>query len=58
VQAIYNRQPFPEGTEPADIRTRDEIANDRYDYDFDEVSRETTLEIQNDYDAQFGDSEG
>ncbi|WP_373188865.1 hypothetical protein [Halolamina sp.] len=53
VQAIYNRQPFPEGTEPADIRTRDEIANDRYDRDFDEVSRKTAIEIQNDYDAQF-----
>ncbi|MFO8115863.1 MAG: PKD domain-containing protein [Halorubrum sp.] len=53
VQAIYNRQPFPEGTEPADIRTRDEIANDRYGHDFDDVSRETTIEIQNDYDAQF-----
>jgi predicted nucleotidyltransferase len=54
VQAIYNRQPFPEGTDPADIRTRDEIANDRYGHDFDDVSRETTIEIQNDYDAQFG----
>ena len=54
VQAIYNRQPFPEGTRPADIQTRDEIANDRYGHDFDDVSRETTIEIQNDYDAQFG----
>ena len=53
VQAIFNHQPFPDGTEPTDIRTRDEIANERYGHDFDDVSRETTIEVQNDYDAQF-----
>lgn len=54
VQAIYNRQPFPDGTEPADVRTRDEITDDRYGYEFEELDRETTIEVQNAYDEQFG----
>ncbi|RAW46972.1 hypothetical protein DQW50_00875 [Halorubrum sp. 48-1-W] len=54
VLAISNRQPFPDGTEPADIRTRDEITDDRYGYDFDELDRGTTIEVQNAYDEQFG----
>jgi hypothetical protein len=55
--AIYNRQPFPGDTAPGDIRTRDEITNDRYGMDFIDLSRGTTIDIQNDYDAQFGDGE-
>jgi hypothetical protein len=53
VQAIDNRRPFPDGADPGEIRTRDEITNDRYGRDFDGVSRETAIEIQNEYDAQF-----
>ena len=54
VQAIYNRQPFPDDTGPGEIQTRNELSNDRYGTDFDELSRENAIEVQNDYDAQFG----
>ena len=54
VQAIFNRQPFPDGTEPGEVMTREEITNNRYGLPFSALSRETTIEIQNDYDAQFG----
>jgi len=54
VQAIHNRQPFPDGTGPADVATRDELADDKYGEDFDELDRQATIEVQNDYDAQFG----
>ncbi|WP_144797944.1 autotransporter outer membrane beta-barrel domain-containing protein [Halorubrum depositum] len=59
VQAIYNRQPFPDDVAPGEIRTRDEITQDRYgiEFDYDDISRGTKIEIQNDYDAQFGDGE-
>jgi len=59
VQAIYNRQPFPDDATLDEIRTRDEITQDRYglEYDYDDISRETKIEVQNAYDAQFGDGE-
>ena len=59
VQAIYNRQPFPDDVTPGEIRTRDEITKDRYgvQFDYDDISRGTKIEIQNAYDAQFGDGE-
>ncbi|MFW6317752.1 MAG: hypothetical protein ACOC06_04700, partial [Halorubrum sp.] len=57
VQAIYNRQPFPDGTAPGEIRTTDEITEDRYGLDYSELSWQTTIEVTNDYDAQFGDGD-
>lgn len=56
VRAIYNRQPFPDGVTPADIRTREEIAEDWYGlhyYDLD--TRERRIDVENRYDDQFGD---
>jgi hypothetical protein len=53
IQAIYNRQPFPDGTEPGDVMTRAELAEARHGLALDELSPETTAEIQNAYDAQF-----
>ena len=61
VQAIYNRQPFPADAGPADVFTREEIAEWRYDGSFeestlaDELTREQLVAVQNAYDAQFGD---
>jgi len=55
--AIYNRQPLPGDVVLSEIRTRDEITNDRYGQDFIDLSRQTTIDIQNDYDAQFGDAD-
>ncbi|MUW14149.1 hypothetical protein GJ633_05365 [Halorubrum sp. CBA1125] len=54
VQAVYNRQPFPDGTQLEDLRTREEIATDGYGHTFGDLSRETTIAVQNTYDAQFG----
>ena len=36
--------------------TREETANDGYGTDVDELGREATIEVHNDYDAQFDDS--
>jgi hypothetical protein len=55
--AIYNRQPLPGDVVLSELRTRDEITNDRYGQDFIGLSRGTTIDIQNDYDAQFGDAD-
>ncbi|WP_159900197.1 hypothetical protein [Salinirussus salinus] len=54
VQAIFNRQPFPDGTGPGDVHTREEIARDRYGGHFNALNRARTIEVQNDYDRQFG----
>ncbi|WP_336339647.1 PKD domain-containing protein [Haloarcula brevis] len=56
VEELYLRQPFAKGAQPEDVKTREEIAEDRYGKDFGNLSRETTIEIQSDFDAQFGDT--
>ena len=61
VQAIFNRQPFPDGTTPAAIETREEIAERKYGVELEEstlydvLTRSQVIEVQNAYDAQFAD---
>jgi hypothetical protein len=60
VQAIFNRQPFPNGAGPADVLTREEIAEGKYGLDLDEsdlptfLNREQMIEVQNTYDEHLG----
>ncbi|SFL06329.1 Nitrous oxidase accessory protein NosD, contains tandem CASH domains [Halogranum rubrum] len=60
VQAIFNRQPFPDDVSPADVETREEIAERLFDLSLDEsdlserLTREQLLTVQNAYDEQFG----
>jgi len=53
VEELHNRQPFADGLAPSDVRTREEIANEKYGLDIDELSRETRLEVEQTYHEQF-----
>ena len=56
VEELYLRQPWPAGTTPTDVRTRTELAADRHDTPFDELSRERRVAVQSAFDAQSGDT--
>lgn len=53
VEELYNRQPFADDRPPMRIRTRDEFAEERHGLEFDELSRPTTIAIQDEFDSQF-----
>ena len=58
MEELYNRQPFADGMDPEDVRTRAEIADDEYGESLDELSRETRIEIENEYHEQFAADDG
>ncbi|MFD1599245.1 PKD domain-containing protein [Halobellus rarus] len=57
VEELYLRQPFANETPPGDVRTRDELANERYGNDFDGLNRNRTVDVQRAFDEQFGAAE-
>lgn len=52
---LYNRQPFADGLAPADVRTREQIANQEYGDDLSNLSLDTQLEIEEAYNDQFSE---
>ncbi|WP_144796444.1 hypothetical protein [Halorubrum depositum] len=55
---LYNRQPFADGLTPADVQTREEIANQEYGDDMGDLSLDTRLEIEQKYHEQFNGEGG
>ncbi len=56
VEEVYLRQPFAENVTLDDVQTRDQIAHDWYNESFDALNESSTIEVQDAFDAQFGDT--
>jgi uncharacterized membrane protein len=56
VEELYLRQPFADERTLEEVQTRDDIAQERYGMAFDALNRSATVEVQDAFDAQFGDT--
>ncbi|WP_231751677.1 hypothetical protein [Halogeometricum sp. CBA1124] len=57
VEEFYLRQPDGEW-DPSTVKTRDQLAQERYGTDFDELGFDGRVDVQEAFDAQFGDTGG
>jgi hypothetical protein len=57
VEEFYLRHPDGDW-DPSTVKTRDELAQERYGTDFDELGFDGRVDVQEAFDAQFGDTGG
>lgn len=53
VADLFNNQPFAEGLTLEDLMTKNEISQDMFDKDFDELSSDSQADVEQDYNDQF-----